>query len=130
MKKILVLVLMFALSVAIIGCKDDGIEVVDGAEVKLISTESFVVDEVHSYEYLDGELVYIYKHIVGYADDKQTKPIYSLVSSKELHKVGDAFTVATLEFLKGNDKFDFRVVQYANGEYDTSWHKYTEIINE
>ena len=130
MKKFLILCLLFALSVAIIGCKKDNIEVVDGAEIKFVSTDLFEVDEIVTYEYTQGEFVYVYKYIIGYEDDKQTKPIYSLVSSKDVYEIGDTFTVDTLDFLKGNEKFDFRVIKYDNGDYDTSWHKYTQIINE
>lgn len=128
MKKLLSLVLLFVLLVAIYGCKDNDNTVDDSARVELVSTESFEVDVVQSYEYIYGERVYIYKHIVGYTDEKNPQPIYALVASKDVYDVGDTFTVATVKFTKGQDSFDYRVIQFDSGLLDVSWHKYAERL--
>lgn len=128
MKKLLSLVLLFVLLIAIYGCKDNDNTVDDSARVELLSTEVFVVDVVSSYEYKYGELVYTYKHIVGYTEERDPKPIYALVSSRDVYEVGDTFTVATVKFTKGQDSFDYRVIQFDSGLLDVSWHKYAETI--
>lgn len=128
MKKLLSLVLLFVLLVAIYGCKDNNNTVDDSARVELVSTEVFVVDVVSSYEYKYGELVYTYKHIVGYTEERDPEPIYALVSSRDVYEVGDTFTVATVKFIKGQDNFDYRVIQFDSGLLDVSWHKYAETI--
>lgn len=127
MKKLLSLVLLFVLLVAVYGCKDNDNTVDDSARVELLSTEVFVVDVVSSYEYTYGERVYIYKHIVGYTDEKNPQPIYSLVVSKDVYKIGDTFNVATIKFTKGESEFEYRVIQFEDLELDTSWHKYSTI---
>ena len=127
MKKMLTLVLLLVLSFAIIGCEKGENTVVEGADFELLSTESFTVDKVSLYEYTHGEIVYIYKHIIGYTDERDPKPIYAMVSSKDIYELGETFTVATARFTKGQTEFDFRVIQFEDGVYDTSWHKYTEM---
>lgn len=75
MKKMVVLVLLLVLSFAMIGCKEDKSVVDDEvAKNELLSTESFEVDEVQSYEYMHNEYVYIYRHIVGYTDKRTLNP--------------------------------------------------------
>lgn len=128
MKKLLSLVLLLVLSFAMIGCKEDKSVVVDEvAKNELLSTESFEVDEVQSYEYMHNEYVYIYRHIVGYTGEKNPQPIYSLVVSKDVYKIGDTFNVATIKFTKGESEFEYRVIQFEDLELDTSWHKYSTI---
>ena len=128
MKKMLVLLIVLALSFAIIGCKKDEDTVDDVANVELVSTESFEVDVVQSYEYTYGERVYIYKHIVGYTDEKNPQPIYALVASKDVYDVGDTFDVATIKYTNGKSEFNYRTIQFESGEFDTSWHKYAERL--
>lgn len=128
MKKMLVLLMVLALSFAIIGCKKDEDTVDDVANVELVSTESFEVDVVQSYEYTYGERVYIYKHIVGYTDEKNPQPIYALVVSKDVYDVGDTFEVATIKYTNGKSEFNYRTIQFESGDFDTSWHKYVERL--
>ena len=130
MKKMIVLVLLLVLSFVIFGCKEDKNDVDDEiAKIELLSTQEFKVDGFSSYEYIYGERVYIYKHIVGYTDEKDPKPIYAYVASKDVYEIGDTFTVATVKFTKGESEFNYRVIQFTNGDLDTSWHKYS-IINK
>lgn len=124
MKKMILLVLLFALSIAIMGCNKDEDLVDEGVNNTLLGTEEFVVDDFSTYEYIHGEVVYIYKHIIGYSDDKQTKPIYVMVASKDVYDIGNTITVATFEFSSNKGKFNYRVIQLSEGVYDTSWHKY------
>ena len=128
MKKMVILVLLLVLSFAMIGCKEDKSVVDDEvAKIELLSTESFEVDVVQSYEYMHNEYVYIYRHIVGYTNEKNPQPIYSLVVSKDVYEIGDTFNVATVKFTKGESEFEYRVIQFEDLELDTSWHKYSTI---
>jgi hypothetical protein len=129
MKKMVVLVLLLVLSFVMFGCKEDKSDVDDEvAKIELLSTEEFKVDVIGSYEYTYGERVYIYKHIVGYTDEKNPQPIYALVVSKDVYDVGDTFEVATIKYTNGKSEFNYRTIQFESGEFDTSWHKYAERL--
>lgn len=127
MKKMVALVLLLVLSFVMFGCEKDENTVVEGVDIELLDTKEFKVDKVVSFEYVQGEYVYVYKHIIGYTDEKNPQPIYAMVASKDVYQLGDTFTVATAKFTKGQSEFDFRIIRLSDGTYDTSWHKYTEM---